>query len=191
MLELRSRQLYWVQVLGNPPGMVGVVHQHLGLDGASWMHLAAWVRDHRYLLPEELDVGESGMALLILWEVDHGFPFHSSGGAGNSQLLVGFSKLLQRRVTADADLSQWLCWVDSSSLWPLACFPRTIADGPCVWRGHSHVRPRVGMRSLWPAGGPFFKPRQVFWVWLPPQLWGQRQCLLVLHRRSPSRSDGG
>ncbi len=33
--------------------------------------LARWVRMHRYLQPVELADGESGMALLLLWEVDH------------------------------------------------------------------------------------------------------------------------
>ena len=37
--------------------------------------LADCVRNHRYLKPVELDAGESGMALLLLWEVDHGLAF--------------------------------------------------------------------------------------------------------------------
>jgi hypothetical protein len=93
------------------------------------LHVAAWVRDHRYLVPAELDVGESGMALLILWEVDHGIPFPSTGGAGNSQLLVGFTKRLQRRVAADAELSQWLCWADRQQ--PLA--PGLLPTHHCRW----------------------------------------------------------
>ena len=39
--------------------------------------LAEWVKGHRYLVPTEVENGESGMALLLLWEVDHGRPFPS------------------------------------------------------------------------------------------------------------------
>lgn len=92
-------------------------------------HLAAWVREHRYLVPAELEAGESGMALLILWEVDHGVPFPSTGGAGHSQVLVGFTRRLQRRVAADSELSRWLVWADRQQ--PLA--PGLLASHHCRW----------------------------------------------------------
>ena len=38
---------------------------------ASNAGLADWVRQHRYLQPVPVELGESGAALLLLWEVDH------------------------------------------------------------------------------------------------------------------------
>jgi hypothetical protein len=35
---------------------------------------------HRHLRPTEVENGESGMALLILWEVEHGEPFPCQRG---------------------------------------------------------------------------------------------------------------
>ena len=70
--------------------------------------LLHWVRHHRYLTPVEVDVGESGMALLILWEVDHGRPFPRHGGDGPTAALVGFTRRLKARVQQDAELAGWL-----------------------------------------------------------------------------------
>ena len=42
--------------------------------------LVAWLKGHRFLVPTAVESGESGMALLLLWEVDHGCPFPSAGG---------------------------------------------------------------------------------------------------------------
>ena len=70
--------------------------------------LAEWLRGHRYLLAAELESGESGMALLLLWEVDHGRPFPRQGGSGPSAALTGFTRRLKAKVEADAELSGWL-----------------------------------------------------------------------------------
>ena len=51
---------------------------------AANMGLVAWVKNHRYLQPAELDQGETGMALLLLWEVDHNMPFPSQGSRDRS-----------------------------------------------------------------------------------------------------------
>lgn len=80
--------------------------------------LADWVRQHRYLSPTDLDSGESGMALLLLWEVDHGRAFPGQGGGGPSRSLLGFTKRLQARVRADEELRTWL--VSGRSQKPLA-----------------------------------------------------------------------
>ena len=73
--------------------------------------LAAWVKGHRYLVPTAVESGESGMALMLLWEVDHGRSFPSQGGGqGLAGALAGFSKRLQERATQDTELSQWLMW---------------------------------------------------------------------------------
>ena len=70
--------------------------------------LAEWVRRHRYLTPIEVESGESGMALLMLWEVDHGRPFPRQGGDSTSAQLLGFTRRLQARVQEDAELRAWL-----------------------------------------------------------------------------------
>jgi len=47
--------------------------------------LAAWLADHPFLVPvQEVESGESGVALLLLWEVDHQQAFPSQGGEGLS-----------------------------------------------------------------------------------------------------------
>ena len=46
--------------------------------------LAACVKVHPYLVPAEVEQGESGMALLLLWEVDHHQAYHTTGGEGLS-----------------------------------------------------------------------------------------------------------
>jgi hypothetical protein len=70
--------------------------------------LAAWVRLHCHLRPTEVENGESGMALLILWEVEHGEPFPCQGGSSCAAVLLGFTRRLKRRVAADAALSAWM-----------------------------------------------------------------------------------
>ena len=70
--------------------------------------LARWVSEHRYLVATAVERGESGMALLMLWEVDHGRPYPSTGGQGLSGALKGFTRRLQDRISQDAVLFQWL-----------------------------------------------------------------------------------
>ena len=47
------------------------------------------------------------MALLLLWEVEHGGPFPSAG-ANRATGLAGFTRRLMRRVAADEELRLWL-----------------------------------------------------------------------------------
>jgi hypothetical protein len=68
--------------------------------------LARWLRMHRYLQPVELAKGESGMALLLLWEVDHRRDFPMCGDDENK--LRSFTRRLKRRVAEDPELSQWV-----------------------------------------------------------------------------------
>ena len=69
--------------------------------------LADWIRQHRHLRPTDVESGESGMALLMLWEIDHGRPFPKQGGSSSSSTLVGFTRRLQLRVQEDAVLRTW------------------------------------------------------------------------------------
>ena len=71
--------------------------------------LASWVRNHMYIAPAAIDGGESGMALLLLWEIDHGCPWPSAAAEDDrSGLLTGFTRRLMRRVAEDDVLSQWM-----------------------------------------------------------------------------------
>lgn len=69
-------------------------------------HLAGWVHGHRYLRPVDVQSGESGMALLLLWEVDHqqSWPTTSSERAG---VLSGFTKRLSQQVAQHDELKAW------------------------------------------------------------------------------------
>ena len=103
--------------------------------------LLDWVRQHRYLTPADVNVGESGMALLLLWEVDHARPFPTHGGAGHSAALVGFTRRLKSRVDKDAELSSWLTCQE---------FQRPLVPGlPAVY----HMRWSVKVLQP-PAGEP-------------------------------------
>ena len=75
--------------------------------------LATWFRQHHHLRPVDPSAGESGMALLLLWEVDHGMPYPTAGSRDDlSALLTGFTRRLQRRVQADHELTGWLQYRD-------------------------------------------------------------------------------
>ena len=69
--------------------------------------LAAWIHNHRYLVASDTASGESGMALLILWEVDHQQTFPTQGAEGLTSALVGFTRRLQLRAAQDPRLA-WL-----------------------------------------------------------------------------------
>eukprot|EP00667_Euglena_gracilis_P022592 EG_transcript_25222 len=76
--------------------------------------LAAWVRHlrtHQFLKPVPEERGECSMALLLLWEVEHGATFPTQAGQGISSTLIGFTRRLQLRVRRDPDLD-WLTWKD-------------------------------------------------------------------------------
>ena len=87
------------------PSVLRVRQAMAGVDA----ELAAWLRGHRYLVPTAVEQGEAGMALLLLWEVDHGRPF-PAGVAGESVAarLASFSRRLRARVAQDDELSAWL-----------------------------------------------------------------------------------
>jgi hypothetical protein len=99
-------------------------------------NLTWWLRMHRYVQPAELADGESGMALLILWEVDHQRDFPMRGGEDSK--LRSFTRRLKRRVAMDPELSQWL---ESKPMQkPLA---------PGLADMHGQETRRGGTRSSW------------------------------------------
>ena len=64
--------------------------------------LAAWLGDPRYLWPCQVEQGESNMALLILWEVQHGRTFPAAvDGDNTAARLASFSRRLRDRVLRD------------------------------------------------------------------------------------------
>ncbi len=67
--------------------------------------LAAWLAGHPHLVPPDVESGESGVALLMLWEVNHNQQFPSQGGVGFSGALTGFTRRLQERVSRKPQLS--------------------------------------------------------------------------------------
>ena len=72
------------------------------------------------------------MALLLLWEVDHGQLFPRQGGDGPAAALLGFTRRLKARVQQDAELSQWLTCRHSQ---------RPLADGlPATYHMRWSVR---------------------------------------------------
>jgi hypothetical protein len=50
------------------------------------------------------------MALLLLWEIDHGTPFPSGSAGGLADTLMGFTRRLMFQVRADDELGQWLVY---------------------------------------------------------------------------------
>ena len=69
----------------------------------------AWIRNHRYLVATDVELG---IALLLLWEVDHQRAFPTQGTEGLSAILTGFSKRLQQQVAKDPRLA----WLTSEDL---------------------------------------------------------------------------
>ena len=143
--------------------------------------LAAWIRSHRYLQPVEVTEGESGMALLMLWEVDHGRPYPRMGGDGQAVVLMGFTKRLQRRVQEDSELSHWLVCrylqrplapdlpISHHSRWSLrvVCPPR---DEPQGWYGDFVARWRCFLEAQLLAIAPPVPPAS-----MTPPVAGRRQ----------------
>ncbi len=48
------------------------------------------------------------MALLILWEVDHGCPFPSLAEDSQAYRLASFTKRMKKGVARDEELKEWL-----------------------------------------------------------------------------------
>ena len=71
------------------------------------VQLAGWLNQHRHLQPVEVTAGECSMALMLLWEVEHGRSFPTVG-ADVSNNLTGFTRRLLRRVAEDDELKLWL-----------------------------------------------------------------------------------
>ena len=69
---------------------------------------AFWLRSHRYLKPAGPEAGESGMAMLMSWKVEHGQEYPAEDGIVTMAKLLGFTKRLKRRVAADPELLAWL-----------------------------------------------------------------------------------
>ena len=66
--------------------------------------LGGWIQQHRYLQAVDVAEGEPSMALMLLWEVDHGRSFPTRAEDDAARILMGFTRRLLRRVAAHPDL---------------------------------------------------------------------------------------
>ena len=66
-----------------------------------------WIKHHRHLRAVPVADGEPTVALLLLWEADHGKPFPCRATILFRRLGV-FAKKFADAVAADVELSQWL-----------------------------------------------------------------------------------
>ena len=71
------------------------------------MGLASWVKSQAHLRACPLEDGVSAVALLLLWEVDHGTQYPSQAVELVGRLTT-FTKALSTAVAADSELSAWL-----------------------------------------------------------------------------------
>ena len=71
------------------------------------LSLGSWVKAHPHLQAVSLDHGEASVALLLLWEADHGHLF-PSGKVDIVFRLRNFSAKLEAAVAADTKLCAWL-----------------------------------------------------------------------------------
>jgi hypothetical protein len=71
------------------------------------LQLADWIKTHRFLRAVPLEQGEPSVALLLLWEADHGISFPSRA-VEFSKRLSTFAKRLSEAVAADDELRSWL-----------------------------------------------------------------------------------
>jgi hypothetical protein len=87
------------------------------------LSLPAWIKQHKFLRAAPVERGEPSVALLLLWEADHGkpFPCRTNELAGR---LTTFSKQLKDAVALDAALSAWLTcqhfWLSLAAGLPIA-----------------------------------------------------------------------
>ena len=71
--------------------------------------LASWVRRSPFLKAVEVETGEVTMALLLLWEVEHGRTFPAKiDGDNRAAMAAGFGRRLQAQVQKDDELRGWL-----------------------------------------------------------------------------------
>ena len=75
-------------------------------DGLS---LPEWIKQHRFLKACVVASGEPSVALLLLWEADHG-SLYPSRAVDTTGRLSTFTKRLKDAVAVDAELQRWLEW---------------------------------------------------------------------------------
>ena len=113
--------------------------------------LAPWFKHHRFLAPCEIPQGESSLALLILWEVDHGFAYPFCNGSYSK--LLGFTRRLKTRVAADLELREWVevqhLQFSLSPGLPIRYHARWSVK---IVKPAAQEPRRVGLRNSWPGG---------------------------------------
>ena len=107
--------------------------------------IAPWLQGHPHLRAKEAREGEPTVALLILWEVDHGWAWPSVAAEGDwVTLSMGFCGDLRQVLAGDPGLASWFTRTWSH---------RPLADGLKVWGGLGYA---VGIDA---AVGPEFHAR--------------------------------
>ena len=112
---------------------------------AQTLHL--WIKQHRFLRAVPIEQGETSVALLLLWEADHGRPYPSQAVELVGRLTT-FSKRLDEAVAADEELRAWLVRKQmhvtlTPGLTPSLYFRWAVAINPAVgepflssWKAH-------------------------------------------------------
>ena len=110
------------------------------------LELNSWVKAHPHLQAVSLDHGEASVALLLLWEADHGHLF-PSGTVDLIFRLRNFSAKLEDAVAADAELRAWLQHRKIRGVLSPGLRPATYT------RWAVQIRPQVGepFMSSWKA----------------------------------------
>ena len=76
----------------------------MGQKWAAVGSLHLWIKQHRYLRAVPIEQGEATIALLLLWEADHGHPYPSQAVELVGRLST-FCKRLKEAVAADEELA--------------------------------------------------------------------------------------
>jgi hypothetical protein len=90
--------------------------------------------------------GEPSVALLLLWEADHG-QLYPSQAAGMWGRMVAFTKRLQKAVTADAELAARLSYREQY----LTLVPGLLSRGTCWSVAIDHARVGAAFLRAWKA----------------------------------------
>ena len=165
--ELRAAE----QELPPPPRLLGprVTSAQLAAQKrAAELNLPRWIKAHRFLQAVPVEQGEPSVALLLLWEADHGQHYPSQAVELVGRLST-FTKRLKDAVTADSELSAWLLYkqlhlsltpgvAPSQYLrWAVKIDPNVGEPFLGSWKAHlgSLVRRRLGVVGSAPGAAGF------------------------------------
>jgi len=141
----------------------------MGQKWAAVGSLHLWIKQHRYLRAVPIDQGEATIALLLLWEADHGHPYPTQAVELVGRLST-FCKRLKEAVAADEELRLWL----ESKRASMVLTPGLLSSG--------HIRWSVAIDSA--VGEPFLSS----WKAHLTSLIVQRNAIVAAKTTSSSSS---